>query len=233
MKPGLFCGVLAAFSMQAAPGGAPAQESRLNLPWDWSGVIGTGQSLAVGDGGSPVKFTNQVYGNLKLSTGSLPWPIDPNDPSLAMAPLVEPVGRRANRYPSSWPENISGETAHGAMANQVTALVKAASGRDFIGVHGEVGENGQCMTFLKKNATPRGISGRSFEAAMIETKAITRLAKAAGKTYGVGAIIITHGECDAGNMNYENDLYQLWSDYNTDIAAITGQQQKVQMIVSQ
>jgi hypothetical protein len=212
---------------------AQSTATNLNLPWDWSGVIGTGQSLAVGDGGSPVKFTTQAYGNLKLSTGSLPWPIDPNDPGLAMAPLVEPVGRRANRYPSSWPENISGETAHGAMANQITALVKAASGRDFIGVHGEVGENGQCMTFLKKNATPRGISGRSFEAAMIETKAITRLAKAAGKTYGVGAIIITHGECDAGNMNYENDLYQLWSDYNTDIAAITGQQQKVQMIVSQ
>src|SRR5450432_1000040 len=89
------------------------------------------------------------------------------------------------------------------------------------------------MTFLKKDAVPRGVNGKSFEAAMIETKAITRLAKAAGKTYGVGAIIITHGECDAGNKNYENDLYQLWSDYNSDLSAITGQKQKIQMIVSQ
>src|SRR5450432_2104096 len=89
------------------------------------------------------------------------------------------------------------------------------------------------MTFLKKNATPRGVNGRSYEAAMIETKAITRLAKAAGKTYGVGAIIVTHGENDAGNVNYEDQLHQLWQDYNTDLLAITGQKQKVQMIVSQ
>jgi hypothetical protein len=187
----------------------------------------------VGDHGKPVKSTTQPYGNLKLSTGNLPWPIDPNDAKLSMAPLVEPVGRSATNYPSSWPTNISGETPHAAMANQISALVKAASGRDFIGVHGEVGENGQCMTFLKKNAVPRGVNGRSYQAAMIETKAITRLAKAAGKTYGVGAIIVTHGECDAGNKNYENDLYKLWSDYNADLPAITGQKQKVLMIVSQ
>ena len=62
---------------------------------------------------------------------------------------------------------------------------------------------------------------------------VTRLAKAAGKTFGVGAITVTHGETDAGNRNYENELYQLWQDYNTDLPAITGQTQKIQMIVSQ
>ena len=229
----IFCAMLAAFSLPAAPGVTPGPQTGVNIPWDWSGVIGTGQSLAVGDGGRPLKSTNQPYGNLKLSTGKLPWPIDPNDPSLAMVPLVEPVGRLATNYPSSWPDNISGETAHSAMGNQISALVLAASGRDFVSVQGEVGENGQCMTFLKKNAARKGINGRSYEAAMIETKAIARLAKAAGKTYGVGAIIVTHGECDAGNPDYENDLYQLWQDYNTDLPAITGQKQKVQMIVSQ
>jgi len=233
MNPGIFCGVLAAFSLQAGPGAAPSPGTRVNIPWDWSGVIGTGQSLAVGDHGRPLKSTNQPYGNLKLSTGKLPWPIDPDGTNLAMAPLVEPVGRLASSYPSSWPDNIAGETPHSAMANQISALVLAASGRDFIGVHGEVGENGQCMTFLKKNATPRGVNGRSYEAAMIETKAIARLAKASGKTYGVGAIIVTHGECDAGNFNYENDLCNLWLDFNTDLPAITGQSQKIQMIVSQ
>src|SRR4029079_12706389 len=49
----------------------------------------------------------------------------------------------------------------------------------------------------------------------------------------VGAITVTHGETDAGNTNYETQLYQLWSDYNTDIPAITGQKQKILMIVSQ
>jgi hypothetical protein len=222
----VLCGALAVVSSRAE-GPMP------KVPWDWTGIIGTGQSLAVGEQGRPVKATNQPYGNLKLSTDNLPWPIDPNDTNLTMVPLVEPIGRKSPSYPSSWPENIAGETPHTAMADELSALVKAASGKDFVSVHSEVGENGQCMIYLKKDATQKGLNGRSYEAALIETKAITRLAKAAGKTYGVGAITITHGECDAGNDNYESDLYQLWSDYNTDLRAITGQTQKLQMIVSQ
>lgn len=226
----ILCAALAGCSSPAAKS---KSEAALKLPWDWSGVIGTGQSLAVGEKGQPVKSTNQPYGNLKLFTDHLAWPIDPNNTNLSIVPLVEPIGRLSRSYPSSWPENIAGETPHSAMANEISSLVKAASGRDFVGVHSEVGENGQCIIYLKKNAAQSGVNGRSYEAALIETKAITRLAKAAGKTYGVGAITITHGECDAGNANYENDLYQLWSDYNTDLSAITGQSRKLQMIVSQ
>ena len=217
---GSFCTLLAVFSVQAA---ASTTGVAISLPWDWSGVIGTGQSLAVGEAGRPLVSTNQPYHNLKLSTGQLPWPVDPNDTNLSMVPLVEPIGRHSTSYPSSWPDNIAGETAHSAMGNQITALVRDALVRDFISVQGEVGENGQCMIYLKKNPEQMGVNGHSYEAAMIETKAITRLAKAAGKTYGIGAIIVTHGECDAGNVNYENDLFQLWSDYNNDLPAITGQ----------
>ena len=181
----------------------------------------------------PVISTNQPYNNLKLSTDHLPWPVDPNDTNLALAPLVEPIGRRAPTFPSSWPENIDGETPHSAMANEITALVRADLGRDFVSVHSAVGEDGQGMIFIKKNPVQKGVNGHSYEAAMIETKAINRLAKSAGKTYAVGAIIVTHGESDAGNKNYENELYQLWQDYNTDLPAITGQTQKIQMIVSE
>jgi hypothetical protein len=119
------------------------------------------------------------------------------------------------------------------MGNQITALMQAASGKDFISEQGEFGENGQCMTYLKKNAPQSGVNGRAYAATLIEVTAITRLAKVAGKTYGVGAICMVHGECDAGNSNYESDMHQLWSDYNTDIPAITGQTQTIQMLVSQ
>ncbi len=210
---------------------APAP--KVDIPWDWSGVIGTGQSLAIGQLGRPAASTQQAHHNLMLSTGKLPWPIDPADASLEMVPLVEPIGRLAPGYPSSWPENINGETPHAAMADEVTALVKAATGKDFISVHGEVGENGMGIRFLKKNPDKQGLNGHSFEASLVETKAITRLAKAAGKTYGIGAIIVTHGENDAGNAKYEEQLHQLWQDFNTDLPAITGQTQTIQMIVSQ
>lgn len=205
-------------------------------PWDWTGVIGSGQSLAVGAQGNPVLSTTQPYNNLKLSTGSLPWPVDPANESLAMIPLVEPAGRRATSYPSSWPTNLDGETPHSAMASQVTSMVVAANGGDYVGVHGAFGESGQCLKYLVKNPPVDAVLGRAYAATLVETQAITRLAKAAGKTYGVGAFIMTHGECDANDANsasYEATLYQLLQDYNTEIAAITGQTQKLQLIVSQ
>jgi hypothetical protein len=204
-----------------------------NTPWDWTSVFGTGQSLAVGEQGNPVKVTSQPYNNLKLSTGTLAWPVDPNNSTLTMVPLIEPIGRFAPTYPSSWPTNIAGETQHSAMGNQITTLVRNKLGRDYVSVQGDVGENGQCMVYLKKNATQSDVNGRAFEATLVEARAIKRLAQAAGKTYGIGAIIITHGECDSGNTGYENDLYTLWSDYNNDLRSITGQSQTIQMLVSQ
>ena len=216
----------------AASGGSGGGQV-INVPWEWTSIVGTGQSLAVGQNGTPVKSTTQPYGNLKLSTGTLPWPIDPEDATLMLVPLIEPVGRSSTNYPSSWPTNIAGETPHAAMANQISALLQAAAAQNYVTIHGEFGENGQCMTFLKKGATPSGVNGHAFEATLIETQAIRRLALAAGKSFGIGAIIITHGECDAGNANYEADLVQLWTDYNTDLKAITGQVQSIPMLVSQ
>jgi hypothetical protein len=205
----------------------------LHTPWDWSGVVGTGQSLAVGQMGMPIKAKTQPFHNLKLSTGTLPWPIDPNDSTLSVIPLIEPIGRYSTAYPSSYPTNIAGETPHASMANELTSLVQGAGAADYVGVHGEFGENGQCLTYLVKNAPQAGVNGHAYAGTLFETTAINRLAQAQGKTYGVGAVIVTHGECDAGNASYESQLYQLLTDYNTDIPAITGQTQKMQMIVSQ
>lgn len=203
------------------------------VPWDWIGVVGTGQSLAVGEHGRPLKSKVQPYGNLKLSTGTLPWPVDPADPSLVMVPLTEPVGRAAPTYPSAWPENIAGETMHSSMGNQISSLALTMANRDYVSVQGEFGENGQCLVYLRKNPETKGVNGRAFQATLVETQAITRLAAAAGKRYGVGAIAIVHGECDAANPSYQSDLVQLWMDYNTDLRAITGQTDGIPMLVSQ
>ena len=39
----------------------------------------------------------------------------------------------------------------------------------------------------------------------------------------LGAITLIHGESDAGNMGYADQIAQLWSDYNKDLSALTGQ----------
>lgn len=201
--------------------------------WDWNGIIGTGQSLSVGARGTPVISTEQPFGNLKMASGSLTWPVDPNDPALTLVPLVEPAGRLATNYPSSWPTNVDGETPHTSAANEISALVLARSKKPYTTVHIVVGEDGQGMIHIRKKSRHDGVTGRSYEAAMVQTKAIARLAQAAGKKYGVAAIFITHGETDTGNAQYEDELHQLWSDYNTDIKAITGQARDLLMIVSQ
>jgi Carbohydrate esterase, sialic acid-specific acetylesterase len=222
---------LATVSCQDVPKGhESAAKPKANIAWDWTGIIGTGQSLEVGQYGSPAASTNQPYNNLKLTTGTLTWPIDPENPEIKLAPLIEPIGRRGF---GGWPSNIAGETPHSAMANELSAQVRKQFGRDLVSVHTEVGENGHSIQFIKKNPTHQGNWGHAYEGSMVETKAITRLAKAAGKSYGVGAIILTHGESDNGNLQYESALHQLWQDYNTDIAAITGQTNKILMILSQ
>jgi hypothetical protein len=208
--------------------------------FDWVGVVGSGQSLSVGT--TPAALTTQPYNNLMLAlngatvpgTGSNPW--DPGVAGLTMVPLIEPVRALETAYPSPYPGNIYGETPHSAMANEITRFVKAASASaDYVTVHTIVGESGQGVVALVKEAAgaDTGTTGRAYAATIFEAGAITKLANAAGKSYGVGVVVMTHGETDCSNATYGDSLVQILSDYNTDISAITGQSYKIPMYLSQ
>jgi hypothetical protein len=215
-----------------------AERPQIHAHWDITGIIGSGQSLSVGAQASDAAGTTQPYSNLKLSLGAAAVPpFNPSDEGLSLVPLVEPIRPLASTYPSAYPANIYGETPHTAMGSQISALVRAAADRDYVTVHSVVGENGQGMSLLNKAAveTVKGATstGRAYAATLFEVKAIQRLAAARGQTYGVGAVILTHGETDAGNPDYEAQLVQLWSDYDTDIKAITGQTESLVLLVTQ
>ncbi len=208
--------------------------SAKNPAWDWVGIVGTGQSLSVGT--TPVTSTTQPFHNLKLSLGGVivpPW--DSTNTAFTMVPLVEPIRSLATGYPAPYPGNIYGETQHSSMANEITFLGQcAAPDSDTVTVHTVVGESGQGISALnKQTGDTTGTTGRAYAATLFEAEAITRLATAAGKSYGIGAIVMTHGETDSGSSTYENDLIQLLNDYNTDLAPITGQTQKIPMYLSQ
>jgi lysophospholipase L1-like esterase len=206
-------------------------------PWDWNGIVGTGQSLSVGT--PPVTSVTQAYGNLKLSLGSRgnaavpPW--DSLAEALAMVPLVEPIRELQTGYPSAYPANVYGETLHSAMARQMSFLARAASPKaDHVTVHTVVGESGQGIVALERQrGATDGIVGRAYAATLFEAQAIARLARSAGKTYGVAAIVMTHGETDSGNPTYAADLSRLLADYNTDLRAITGQAAPIPMYLTQ
>jgi hypothetical protein len=213
-----------------------ASTSTSQRAWDWNGVIGTGQSLSVGAQASTATVTTQPFNNLKLWLGAANVTVPPynaNDPSLSVIPLVEPIRPEASSYPSAYPLNIYGETPHSAMANEISSLYRKGAGGDYVTVHTVVGESGQGINVINKMATVTSNMGHAYAASLFEVSALKRLATAAGKTYGVGAIILTHGETDAGNSNYERDMFQLFTDYNNDIAAITGQKTKIRFLVSQ
>jgi hypothetical protein len=215
------------------PGGGPSLLGTA-ADWDWAGIVGTGQSLSVGAEAGQLMATQQPYGNIKLSLGDMTaWPLDPKNAQLAMVPLVEPVRPLASSYPSAYPWNLYGETPHTAMANQIAALAQAMLQRDAVTAHTVVGESGQPISVIRKGAVDTGTMGRAYEATLFEARAIARLAKAANKTYGMAAVVLTHGESDAGTSSYANELFKLVSDYSADIAPITGQKAKLLMIASQ
>ena len=220
----------------SAPDGAVEGGPSPRPTFDWMGIIGTGQSLAVGNLGVPVSTVASMFHNLKLSTGRVTAPpFDDRDPSLSMTPLVEPIRALVplSDYPSAYPANIFGETPHTFMAYQVSALYAATGAGDYVTVHSVVGESGQGIAAISKGARDTGRVGRAYAATLFEVKAIKRLAAAAGKTYGVGAIIFTHGEADATSGTYEADVHRLWADYNADLPALTGQTSPIPMLLTQ
>src|SRR5580692_7907726 len=130
------CALAAAAAAGCGGSSAAPTDAAPPLPaptWDWAGVIGTGQSLAVGVMGTPNLATGEPagYDNLKLFLGSLTGPpLDPTASTLKMVQLDEPLRAFSTMYPEAYPGNIDGETPHTAMADQITSLYLAAGGAD-------------------------------------------------------------------------------------------------------
>jgi hypothetical protein len=213
-----------------------ASPGALHHAWDWTGIIGTGQSLSVGVQAPTATLTQQPFANLKLSLGTATLsapPYDANDPALSVVPLVEPIRALASTYPSAYPSNIYGETPHTAMADQISSLFQKDGGGDYVTVHTVVGESGQGIHVIDKTATVTSNMGHAYAGTLFEVAALKRLAASKGKTYGVAAVVLTHGETDAGNTSYESDMYRLLTDYDQDVAAITGQTSKILLLTTQ
>jgi hypothetical protein len=212
------------------PATALKQSRRAGQPFaDWVGIIGTGQSLSVGAGAAPIS-TVQPYNNLKLlDRGPDPqYPLDGGG-DLSLVPLTEPIKPRLQGYSDNqYPNNILGESPNTGMANEISKLWLDRVGGDYVTLQSPVGWSGHCLRDIDKRGT-----GRAYPGSLSEGRSFQRLADEAGKTFAFGAIILTHGECDAGNPGYEDGLFQLWHDYNDDLRAITGQSQDVPLLVSQ
>ncbi|HKO51958.1 MAG TPA: dockerin [Polyangiaceae bacterium] len=232
----LLCCRAGPFSDEQLPASVVPTHTGLKRGWDLNGIIGTGQSLAVGAEGRPLRATSPSFHNLKLDLGNRFFPaLNPDSSRVSLVPLREPIRPFALGYPGPHPGNIYGETPHTCMASQISQLLlNVSQGRgDYVTVHSVVGEAGQPMSVIGKGAVRSGATGVAYERSLFETRAIARLAKAAQRSFGVGAVVLTHGESDAENPDYERSLVSLWQNYNADLRAITGQTTEIPLLLTQ
>jgi hypothetical protein len=225
----------AAGSGNAGDGGTGGTVTPMS-PHDWVGVIGMGQSLSVG-WDAPAVDTNASFDNLMLrDNGADPkYPLEDSATAAWSAePLANPIrvasagtgpGYSDGQYPNNiWHSGDTyGETPHVAMANAISWTCQAR-GDECVTAHTVVG-NGALDNHKKGT--------RQYQGAVNEAKVFKALADAAGKSYGVGAVVLTHGETDAFNPSYGTGVYELIQDLDTDLKAVTGQSQDVILIASQ
>ncbi|MBC7660819.1 MAG: hypothetical protein H7249_14070 [Chitinophagaceae bacterium] len=219
--------VSAATSVSNPPAGpsyfVPDADTPSSL-FNWVGILGTGQSLSVGAASGATLTTGASYNNLKLFDSSGSYNTQGN--TLSVVPLTEPLKPTSNLY--VYPTNIGGETFHGMMATTMTGLSRTIANRDLISAHTAAGYSGADMNSIKK-----GGSLTSYASGIFEANAFAALATAAGKSFGYGGVVLTHGEADWATPGYGATMQQMYIDYNADLKAITGQTKNIPLFISQ
>jgi hypothetical protein len=210
-------------------------------PYGWVGIIGTGQSLSVGATSVAISVTQPFKSLMLLDNGPDPkYPLDGSPSAMwSVVPLTEPHRPNVSGTINdnlNYPHNICGnsqgqygETPHSGMANSISAAWAARGNTsDYATVHSVVGVGGFALAYIAKGTV-------AYSAALSEARVYKKLATAAGKTYGVGAVILTHGEADTtlGTADYGEKVYAMLQDFNADLKPITGQKSNVILLASQ
>jgi lysophospholipase L1-like esterase len=184
---------------------------------DINAILSTGQSLSIGSGGHPLLSVAQPYDNLRFPGG-------PRSTSTGLTSLV-PLIEEGDETMSSGLANLVTK-----MAREEVLIGQPANERShdiLVSVHGVLG--------VGYSALKKGGATTAYANGIAQAQAGFTLAKAQGKSYVVRAVTNVHGESDhqAGITDYEADLVQWQSDYQTDIKAITGQPDPVPMFHTQ
>lgn len=170
-------------------------------------VLGTGQSLASGSGGAPPLSSTQPYDNRMFTTGVLAG----GSGLTAFVPLVE--------------RDV--ETMSSSFASLVTKLTREAGGEHdmLVSVHA-VG--GAPYRIMKKGMPAYAVS-------IAQVNAGLGVARAQGLAYDVTAVTSADGGGDHvdKNTHLADDLAEWQHDYETDVAAITGQSTPVPLFNTQ
>lgn len=187
--------------------------------------IGFGQSLSMGSNGYPLISTENAYPNRSLmyagldvraglpATGTL-VSIDP-----ATLTGFEPLIAKGD-------STLRGQTHLESIGEILASNIEQRTSANHQMLFSTFGWGGTPYAGLKKGTVPYN----NILAAATKTKA---LASARGLAYWVPAICFQHGEGDAGNAAYFDNLVELQADLNSDLRAITGQTAPVRIYMGQ
>ena len=197
----------AGFRESVAAPETPPPDPFVFTPFDVNHILGTGQSLSVGYGGT-ADSTTQPYSNIMLAYGVQAA----TGFSGAFIPLVE-----------SGPETMSSP-----MANLLTELAVIEGITPFVSLVSVHGAGGTPYSGLKKGT-------EFFTRAMDQVTGAASRATTNGQTYVVRAVTSVHGESDSidDSLTYEADIIEWQVDYETDVQAITGQTLSIPMFHTQ
>ncbi len=197
------------------------QSSGPVLPFGLTHFLVTGQSLACGILGGPILSTSQTLGNLMFNIGPRLVPdaltftvVNPATDLASLIPLVE------------YGIPVAGETCCSGFANRLGYIQNASTRTPALMSVNAVG--GAAYELIKQGTVP-------YANGIASVVAGKKLASGGFSSYGVGAVIVVHGETDeaAQNVNYAANLLEWITDYNNDILPITGQTAQIPMIQSQ
>jgi hypothetical protein len=191
--------------------------------------IATGQSLAIGVQGGPVLSTTQPFQNVMFTFPNQPFAV--NDPVTYNAITLGYSGiafRPLLGGPSVSGEFGTTETIANGFADSLSA--EFAGYRQLLSCSGVSG-----ATYAElagpTAAPPNGTE--PFQEMMSQVSNGFSLAKAAGLSYSVPAMLLIHGEYDAQNNTYNTDLVTWQSDMQNGVNAITGGSAVIPILAAQ
>ena len=215
------------FSSIIAPDDGSTSLGAQNFMADVVHVICYGQSLSVGAGTATAITTSQRFDNLKFVGGVRAQDADESGADTAakygsLVPLIETGPGASSAY----------ETPMGGATDSIKELITAENGIIYTDHQYQLlasapGDGGRTIAELSNQA---GI----FYTRLVQDVAfgLTRAAEL-GKSYKVSVVFYTQGESDETNTDFATELSALRLAIDTDVKAITGQTEDVQMICYQ
>ncbi|MDP9169824.1 MAG: hypothetical protein M3N54_04350 [Acidobacteriota bacterium] len=204
----------------------------------YHGILATGQSLSTGCQGyaSGQVTSGTPYSNLSLSPGTTllegttVFQLD----TAPLIPLAPTWTCNNNGGDSTDPSNLPQEYPSLSAVNQLTFLTGGAAGNRYIlGQHGSSGREyaviGGPTDVIQPSANP------SFANGLVQLAGMKAAALAAGSTFQLDALILTHGETDEihRNRTYDLDLNHFQWDYEQQSNALAGRTGLLPMFYSQ